>query len=141
MIKLALNMVPPQLDMTRAAHGYDQVTLWMAASCSRNMIGCRDMILWTLGRIQETCCNQLFRYILTMCLTCSRVLTPDDISKKNRRSRGWERDQDGPMRVRQECGQGVFNPLLLDPTSPALLLLLFNIHVESYYHDVRLLCP
>ena len=45
------------------------------------------------------------------------------------------------MRVRQECGQGVFNPLLLDPTSPALLLLPFNIHVESYYHDVGLLCP
>ena len=52
-----------------------------------------------------------------------------------------ERDQDGPMRVRQECGQGVFNALLLNPTSPALLLLLFNIHVESCYHDVGLLCP
>ena len=33
----------------------------------------------------------------------------------------------------------MFNPLLLNPPSPALLLLLFNIHVESYY--VRLLRP
>ena len=57
----------PHMDMTKSLYG-----------CSRNMIGRRDMILWTLGRIQETCCNQLFGYILIMCLTYSRVLTPDE---------------------------------------------------------------
>jgi len=66
-------MVPPQLDMT--VPRVDMTESLCGYSC--NVIGRWNIILWTLGRIQAACCNQLFRHILIMYLTHSRVLTPD----------------------------------------------------------------
>ena len=73
MIKLALNMVPPQLDMT--VPRVDMTESLCGYGC--NVIGRWNIIPLSLGRIRETYCNQLFRHVLIMYLTRSRVLTPD----------------------------------------------------------------